>query len=73
MKFTGRNLYRIYEALGFAISDLHNQIATCPDVFEYADDIEELEQQKAEFQRIKDDVLASLEREGFVLPPTEGD
>ena len=52
MQITGRNLELIRDALTMAQSDIHNQIATCPDVFEYAEDIEELEKLKTQFQRL---------------------
>lgn len=54
MQFTGENLVLIREALELAQSELHNQIATCPDVYEYADDIEELESEKRKLKRLMD-------------------
>lgn len=39
MEFTGKNLEIVRHALDLAKDELHNQIATCPDVVEYAEDI----------------------------------
>lgn len=52
MQFTGKNLMLVREALELAQSELHNQIATCPDVDEYADDIEELELEKLKYEHL---------------------
>ena len=50
MTFSGNNLLQVRDALMLALGELHNQIATCPDVDFYEDDIEALE---AEQLRIK--------------------
>jgi hypothetical protein len=49
MRFTGRNLELVYAALGHAISDVNMHIGSCPDVFEYADDITQLERERDEY------------------------
>lgn len=45
MKITGKNLQLVIEALKGAIADTHNSIVTCPEVIEFAEQIEELETQ----------------------------
>lgn len=52
MQLTGKNLELVREALDLADAELHNQIATCPDVMEYADDIEELEKKQAQLRKM---------------------
>ena len=47
MSFSGANLLRLRDSLDLALSDLHNSIATCPDVNLYAEDIEEYKTEKA--------------------------
>lgn len=46
MIFTGRNLELVRDGLRYALAELHNRIATCPNVFDpvYAEAIEELEE-----------------------------
>ena len=50
MNFTGKNLVLVRDGLRYALAEIHNQIATCPNVDQYADEIEELE---AEHEKIK--------------------
>lgn len=61
MKFTGKNLVMIQRGIDLVLSELQNQIGTCPDVVEYADDIEQLEAEIAQFQRLANRVDAVLE------------
>jgi hypothetical protein len=56
--FTGRNLQMVRYGMQLAIDELHNQIGTCPDVFTYAEEIEEIEAQKRRFERL----LARIDR-----------
>ncbi len=63
MQFTGKNLELIRRGVDLAIDEIHNQIATCPDVFEYADDIEELEQEKETFRRLLARIDKAIEKE----------
>lgn len=64
MKITGKNLQLVIEGLEGAIADIHNSIATCPDVIEFAERIEELETQQREFQQLLNRCRKSLAREG---------
>lgn len=52
MTLSGINLKRIRDAIDLAMAELHNQIATCPDVVLYATDIDELEAEKAQLQKL---------------------
>ena len=54
MKFTGRNLLLVRKALDLALTEIHNQTATCPDHLdpEYAERLEALEVQKADVERL---------------------
>lgn len=54
MKFTGKNLELVRTALDLALMEIHNQIATCPDVHTYAEDIQELEKERNAIQKLID-------------------
>jgi hypothetical protein len=54
MKFTGKNLARVHDALYGHISDMRNEISTCPDVVEYAEDLDYYEEEIAEAQKLLD-------------------
>lgn len=58
MDFTGKNLEMVRRGIDLAIDELHNQIATCPDVNEYAEDLAELRAEQRKFQRL----LARIDR-----------
>jgi hypothetical protein len=58
MIFTGRNLRFVRGGIQLAIRDLQNQIVTCPDVFEYAEDLDEIEAEKAVYEKL----LARIDR-----------
>lgn len=42
MKFIGKDLELVREALSLAVDEVHNQIVTCPDVFEYSDELDDI-------------------------------
>lgn len=63
MHFTGANLARVRRGIDLAVDELHNQIATCPDVVRHAAEIEELEAEKAEFKRLLARIDRAIERE----------
>jgi hypothetical protein len=63
MQITGRNLELVRDALWGALADVHNAIATCPDVVAYADDIEEHEKERQEYLRILARVQAAVDKE----------
>lgn len=49
----------VHWGIELAIAELHNQIATCPDVIEYADDIARIERHQAKFERLLKRIEAS--------------
>ena len=59
MTFTGKNLLRVRRCIDLALDELHNQIATCPNVFDYADDIADIEEDQAELKKL----LAKIDKE----------
>ena len=63
MKITGKNLRLLSEALDLALVEVHNMIATCPDVIEYAEDIEEYEQKQKELQQLAAKVVCAIAKE----------
>ena len=52
MSFSGDNLQTIRCAVELAIEAVHMHIASCPNVEEYAEDIEVLEQDKQVFKNL---------------------
>lgn len=63
MQVTGKNLKRLHAALDWAIAEVHNQIATCPDVSLFEADLEELETEKAALQKFLSRVERALAKE----------
>lgn len=57
MQFTGKNLQTVVNALHGAISDVQMHIGSCPDVIEYAQDIEDYEAEKEQYQRLLNRIL----------------
>lgn len=66
MQFTGRNLALVRQALDLAVADVHNEIATCPDIDddEYAEHLAALTTQHAEIQRLIDRIDRRHPRRG---------
>lgn len=58
MQLTGRNLQLARDGVSLGIDELHNQIATCPDVVMYEAHLDEIEQEMEEMQRL----LARMDR-----------
>lgn len=56
--FTFEEIHLIEEALRLADDALHNEIATCPDVNVYADDIAEIEAKRVAIAALRDKVAA---------------
>jgi len=63
MQFTGKNLVFLHEMLELAKAELHNEIATCPDVVLYAEDIAACKTTGAKLQRLLDRVDHELDKE----------
>ena len=66
MKLTGRNIQLVWLGLNHGLSDLHNEIATCPNVFEHAKEIEEIRALMGEFERL---ALRIENSKDFTDPP----
>lgn len=60
MQFSGTNLELVAEAMDFALAEIHNQIATCPDVIEYADELDELALLYARMVKIRNTAYTKL-------------
>lgn len=63
MRFTGKNLVWIGYALSLAQDEVHNLIATCPDVKDHANNIAELERDKAQLERMQIAVANAIAKE----------
>jgi hypothetical protein len=63
MNITGKNLRLVHQGLSYGIQEVHNMIATCPDVFAYADEIEGYEREKEALERLQARVWAAIGRE----------
>lgn len=66
MNFTGRNLVLILWGLNDAMSEIHNQIAICPDIFEYHEEITEFKEQLQEYEKLRDRVQAACIKQGLI-------
>jgi hypothetical protein len=64
MIFSGKSLILVRKALDLAIAELHNQIATCPDVIEYEDDILEIEAEQKKYQKLIDRIDRKFPKDG---------
>jgi hypothetical protein len=63
MRFTGKNLELMESALSRAISDVQMTIGSCPDVVEFADDLEFLEREKSLYEQLFGRVQAARTKE----------
>lgn len=63
MQITGKNLELVAQGLEAIIDSIHYHIASCPDVIEYADSIEEYEADKHQFKVLLAKVNKALEKE----------
>jgi cell fate (sporulation/competence/biofilm development) regulator YmcA (YheA/YmcA/DUF963 family) len=63
MQITGRNLVLVELAIDYALDELHNRIATCPDVEQYADDLAEIDELRQRMRRLGLRVSAAVSRE----------
>jgi hypothetical protein len=66
MQFTGKNLVLVLWALNDACNDVENQIASCPNIYDYLEEIEELEQQVKTYEKLRDRVQATCIKQGLV-------
>ena len=63
MQITGKNLALVVEAVKGAIADIHYRVASCPDVIEFEDKLDEYEIQQRKYQRLLDRCTKALEEE----------
>lgn len=47
------------ESLSLALSEIHNRVATCPDVDEYAIEIQDLEVKKGHIKELQEKITRS--------------
>ena len=59
MNFTGRNLQLVHLSISYALMELHNEVAMCPNQFEYEQSIEEIEELSAELEVLQEKIEAS--------------
>ncbi len=53
MVFSGQTLADLHGIIGMAISEVQMQIGSCPDVNHFADDIEDLEEEKEKLKKLQ--------------------
>ncbi|MDD5370670.1 MAG: hypothetical protein PHQ40_16430 [Anaerolineaceae bacterium] len=63
MNITGNNLQLVRDALDLADKELHNKIFTCPDVFYYAADIDDIEADRLKLKRLLSRVDKAIAKE----------
>ncbi len=63
MQITGKSLALVIEAVKGAIADIHYHVASCPDVIEFEDKLDEYEIQQRKYQRLLDRCTKALEEE----------
>ena len=60
MKLTRKNLEIIHYSLQLALDEVHNQIATCPDHIEYAEDLNKLDRTMEKIRKLMNLIGANL-------------
>lgn len=63
MKFTGANLRLIHTAVDLAIDELHNEMATCPDVIHYSEMLNDLQEEQDIMKRLLIRIENAIEKE----------
>ena len=61
MTFSGNSLLRIRYCISLACDEIDNQIATCPDVVHYREDIENAESELLGFKKLLSRIDKKLE------------
>lgn len=54
MQISGKNLSLVDEAIDLALTELHNQEATCPDVQRFAEDLDEIDKKRERFKKLRE-------------------
>lgn len=60
MQISGKNLSLVDEAIDLALTELHNQEATCPDVITYADDLVEIDKKRERFKKLRERIQRNM-------------
>ena len=53
MQVTGKNLKVLIDSLELAEAEIHNMIATCPDVYEYSEELKEYYEKETKIRNLK--------------------
>lgn len=64
MKFTGHSLKLLRQGVLYALDETQNQIATCPDVNLYGDDLAQLEADSVRFNNLLERINKAIAKEG---------
>jgi hypothetical protein len=67
MQITGQNLCLVADALRDAKAEMNNQIATCPDVDRYVEELDDCEVWIMRYDKLLARVERALIKEGFTL------
>jgi hypothetical protein len=65
MCFSGKNLQRLRDAVARAIANVHYEIGSHPAPCEYEDELQELENEQARYERLLDRLDSAIEKERF--------
>lgn len=63
MQITGKSLELVSRACELALQELQNEVGSCPNVYEHADHLEEIEQEEDEIKKFKARVDRAIKRE----------
>lgn len=63
MIFTGKNLVLVRDAVLGAQAEIRMQIGSCPDVIEYEEQLQELDAELLQFDRLLKRIDKAIERE----------
>lgn len=61
MSFSGKSLELLQYALELAQAEIHNQLGSCPDPHEYADELDQLEDDRAAIDRLHARITKKLD------------
>lgn len=65
MKLTGKNLRRVRYAVSLAVSEYHNEVATCPDPELYAKELKEAIDKRHEYMVLLGKIDHAITVEGM--------
>lgn len=64
MKFTGHSLKLLRQGVLYALDETQNQIATCPDVNLYGEEIKQLEADAKQLNNLLERINKAIAKEG---------